>query len=183
MVPLSVLVLQGIAGVALSRHHKGCTGGGPPIRYGLATCGRRGTFSTPQGVRWGCGRYPSHARRLPSVASKTACMENSKHLGSSRLGALGLSRGCARIPNRRQQAPPCCGRQSCRPKLPWTCLWHPRGTRWSSLHATGAGASLRPPPETFRRRGVGYHPLAATACLTRRLSVEGNRQFAKFEIE
>eukprot|EP00959_Pyramimonas_sp_CCMP1952_P356500 7465711-Pyramimonas_sp.AAC.1 len=45
--------------MALPRHHRGCAGGGLPIRCGPAQRGRRGTSSTPQGVRWGWQRPPT----------------------------------------------------------------------------------------------------------------------------
>ena len=45
----------GTAGVALSRRHGGCAGGGGSVRCGLAGRGRRGVSSAPRGVRWGAG--------------------------------------------------------------------------------------------------------------------------------
>eukprot|EP00959_Pyramimonas_sp_CCMP1952_P235480 4920903-Pyramimonas_sp.AAC.1 len=53
----------GIAGVARPRHQRGCAGGGGPMRFGPAMRGRRGTSSTPEGVRWGLGPYALRARR------------------------------------------------------------------------------------------------------------------------
>ena len=54
---------QSVVCVALSRHHRGCAGGGVAFRARVAKCGRRGIFSTPQGVRWGWGRYSLRARK------------------------------------------------------------------------------------------------------------------------
>eukprot|EP00959_Pyramimonas_sp_CCMP1952_P168889 3528304-Pyramimonas_sp.AAC.1 len=52
-----------MAGVALPRHRRGCAGGGLPIRFGLAKRGKRGSSSTPQGLRWGWSPYPFRARK------------------------------------------------------------------------------------------------------------------------
>eukprot|EP00959_Pyramimonas_sp_CCMP1952_P015390 326015-Pyramimonas_sp.AAC.1 len=49
VVPPSASGSQGVAGVAFPRRHKGCAGGGGPMRFGLAKRGRSGTSSTPQG--------------------------------------------------------------------------------------------------------------------------------------
>eukprot|EP00959_Pyramimonas_sp_CCMP1952_P358097 7498083-Pyramimonas_sp.AAC.1 len=44
---------QGMAGVALSRRHRKCAGGGPRARRQYGPWRRRGTFSTPLGVAQG----------------------------------------------------------------------------------------------------------------------------------
>ena len=86
---LSVARSQSAAGVVVHRHERGCAGGAVPIRRTLAKRGRRGSSSTPgecarcavcirrtlakrggrrsssarEGMRRGCGLYPSHARK------------------------------------------------------------------------------------------------------------------------
>ena len=80
---------QIVAGVALARHRMGCATGGVAIRARVAKRGRRGTFSTTDGVRRGWGRYPRQGRK-PWQAW---------HLVDTGGGAQGVG-SCARVATR-----------------------------------------------------------------------------------